>query len=168
MLGITLSLLAAVGFGTSSLMARVGLQRISSAAGTLISLVSSIVIAIAASLIFQFHYVVTLSLTAVLWFALVGLFNFGLGRYLNFEGLKHIGAARATVLFSTSQDWPTASSTLPGSINILAADGVRPRLSTMTLSGCLRAVPPMTPHLAVSRGSSASTVFIPAIIASEI
>lgn len=127
MLGITLSLLAAVGFGTSSLMARVGLQRISSAAGTLISLVSSIVIAIAASLIFQFHYVVTLSLTAVLWFALVGLFNFGLGRYLNFEGLKHIGAARATVLFSTS---PLFAMTI-------AVLFIGERLNALIVIGCL-------------------------------
>lgn len=102
MLGIFLALAAAAGFGTSSLVARVGLQRMSSSSGTIISLVSSIIVAIAASLIFQLHYVVTLSTAAVFWFALVGLFNFGLGRYLNFEGLKHIGAARATVLFSTS------------------------------------------------------------------
>ena len=108
-------------------MARVGLQRISSAAGTLISLVSSIVIAIAASLIFQFHYVVTLSLTAVLWFALVGLFNFGLGRYLNFEGLKHIGAARATVLFSTS---PLFAMTI-------AVLFIGERLNALIVIGCL-------------------------------
>lgn len=102
MLGVFLSLLAALGFGISSLLARVGLQRISTSRGTLISLIAGLIIAITTSLIFQFHYVVTLSLSAVLWFALVGVVNFGMGRYLNFEGLRHIGAARATVLFSTS------------------------------------------------------------------
>ncbi len=120
-------MLAAVCFGTSSVLARAGLQRISTSRGTVISLFSSLTIAIVISLVFQFRYVVTLSLGAVLWFALVGIANFGLARYLNFEGLRLLGAARASILFSTA----------PLFAMVIAVLFIEERLNAAIVIGCL-------------------------------
>ena len=61
---------------------------------------------------------------------------------------------------------PVTISVDPGSPSIRASAGVRPRLSTTTLRGCLSRAAP-DPSLAVSHGSSASTVLIPTITASD-
>ena len=43
-----------------------------------------------------------LPIIAIVWFALGGLFNFALGRFLNTSSIQMIGLAKATPLFSTA------------------------------------------------------------------
>lgn len=102
MLGVVAALCAALGWGASAILARLGLDGVSPALGTLISLVSSFAVTLVVALIVQPEGFAQLSVSTVLWFALIGLVNFPIGRQLNFQAIKRIGPARAAPLFGTS------------------------------------------------------------------
>ena len=101
-LGILLALTAGLGYGTSAVLARLGLVRIKPSTGTLISLVSSLTLVGTAAMMTDFDTIVSLPLKAFLWFGMIGVINYVLGRQFNFSAVRYIGAARATPIFSSS------------------------------------------------------------------
>ena len=102
MLGVALSLAAAMGFAGSAVFARVGLQYIRPTTGTLVSLFIGISITLTLSIIFNQKEIMALSGIAFLWFLVSGAINFPLGRLLNYTGISKIGVSRSTPIVATS------------------------------------------------------------------
>ncbi|MBI2288284.1 MAG: DMT family transporter [Chloroflexi bacterium] len=102
MLGIALAIGSALCWGTGALFARLGLGSIRASMGTLISMVASIVLVGSFALILNFNDLMHISPTALLWFSLIGVVNYFLGRQSNYTSIKHIGATKATALFASS------------------------------------------------------------------
>ena len=102
MLGVLLSLAAALGFGGSAVLARVGLQYVSPVTGTLVSLLVGIVITTTLALLLHFDDIWALTAIAFGWFLLVGVLNYPLGRLLNFNSVSKVGVARATPVVGAS------------------------------------------------------------------
>ncbi len=70
--------------------------------GTFVSLCSGLALMIVVVALFQRSQVGDVTLTVVGIFAVVGLFNFIFGRYLNFLSISHLGVVRATPIASTT------------------------------------------------------------------
>jgi drug/metabolite transporter (DMT)-like permease len=102
MSGILFALSAGAGWAVGAVLARVGLQQIRPSIGTFLSIVASFIVAVAAALIFEFRAFTSLPLQAILYFALAGILSQGAGRYLNFSGIKRLGAARNAPLTATA------------------------------------------------------------------
>ena len=102
MLGILLAIAAAFFWGTSAIFSRLGLQNIKAPTGTLISMLSSILVVGLLALTLNFDDVVHISPTALLWFGLIGIVNYILGRQFNFLSITYIGATKATTLFASA------------------------------------------------------------------
>ena len=102
MLGVALSLAAAMGFAGSAVFARLGLQYIRPTTGTLVSLFIGISITLTLSIIFNQKEIMALSGIAFLWFLVSGAINFPLGRLLNYTGISKIGVSRSTPIVATS------------------------------------------------------------------
>lgn len=101
-LAILFSLLAAVGFGSSSVFARLGLQRVRSNSGTFLSSIASFVIAAVPAAVFSGDAITTLAAGAFLGLFIYGLITFPLGRYFNFIAVNLAGATRASPLLAAS------------------------------------------------------------------
>lgn len=102
MLGILLAINAGFCWGAAAIFAGLGLQSIKTSTGTLISLVASVVLVGAAALLVNFEDIVSLSPMALLWFGLIGLTSFVIGRQSNFMAIRYIGVSRATSIFASS------------------------------------------------------------------
>ena len=102
MLGIVLAITAALCWGTGSIFARLGLQGIKASTGTLISMVSSFLLVSVLALIINFDAIAHLSLTALLWFGLIGVVNYLLGRQFNYTAIRYIGVTKASPLFASA------------------------------------------------------------------
>lgn len=102
MLGILLAIAAAFFWGTSAIFSRLGLQNIKASTGTFISMLSSILVVGLLALTLNFDDVVHISSTALLWFGLIGVVNYVLGRQFNFLSITYIGATKATTLFASA------------------------------------------------------------------
>ena len=102
MLEIALGLSAALGFGSSAIFARLGLQHLRPTSGTLVSLVVGSVIAMTLAFIFHFDEIFALGSFAFVWFLLSGFINFPLGRLLNFTAVDLAGVNRATPIIGAS------------------------------------------------------------------
>lgn len=100
-MGILLALIAACSFGVTRVFAALALHQIKPLSGTAISLVGSLVFALAASLLFQFKALTSISMATVGWFALIGIISYPLARTLTFTGVKYIGASRSTPIYCT-------------------------------------------------------------------
>lgn len=102
MLGILLAIAAAFFWGTSAIFSRLGLQNIKASTGTLISMLSSILVVGLLALTLNFDDVIHISPTALVWFGLIGVVNYVMGRQFNFLSITYIGATRATTLFASA------------------------------------------------------------------
>lgn len=102
MLGILLAIFATFGWGISAIFVRIGLQHMSTAIGTLVSLISGLLLTALLTLLLQPEELLNASWVAVLWFALAGIFNFPMGRYFNYLSVARLGVARSTPVLSTS------------------------------------------------------------------
>ena len=102
MLGIAFGLLAATCWGFSAILVRLGLQYLRPTTGTWVSLIPGGIIVMSLALVFNLDDITALATIAFFWFALGGLFNFALGRFLNAVSIQLAGLARATPLFSTA------------------------------------------------------------------
>jgi drug/metabolite transporter (DMT)-like permease len=100
--GIGLALLAALGWGVDSIVARQGLRQIPPAVATFISLCSSLPVIILVAWLLDPGGFGRLTPVAVLWFAVLGLINFVGGRQLNFRATRRLGAARAAAVIAAS------------------------------------------------------------------
>ena len=95
-LGILLVMLAAIFWGGSNTIARVGLQSVKVKIGTSFSLATAFIVALVIAVIFDFEALVSVSLVDVGWFALIGILHFGLGTFFLYQSMRYIGAARGT------------------------------------------------------------------------
>ena len=102
MLGIGLALIASVAWGASAVCVRAGLQQVNASLGTLISLVASLLVALAVALIVAPNALLSVSLTALAWFAVIGILQFPMGRFFNYQAVSRIGIARSIPLISTA------------------------------------------------------------------
>ncbi len=107
MVGILFGLSAGVFWGVSSILARIGLQHIRPSTGTFLSIVTSFTVAAIAALIFEFGALISLSLQAILFFALAGILGQAAGRYFSYSGIKRLGASRNSPLAGTSPFFAT-------------------------------------------------------------
>ncbi|MBM2825054.1 MAG: putative Membrane protein [Dehalococcoidales bacterium] len=102
MLGIVLAITAAFCWGTGAIFARLGLRHIKPSMGTLISMLSSLLLVGSLALITRFDDVRHLSPKALGWFGLIGVLNYLLGRQFNYMSIRYIGVTRATPLFAAA------------------------------------------------------------------
>ncbi len=107
LIGITLALLAAAGWATSSIFARLGLQHVRNTTGTMVSMVTGLVVVGAVALPFYGSRILLLPLVAFAWFALLGLLNFVLGRFASYTAIHLAGVVRASPMVATSPLWAT-------------------------------------------------------------
>ena len=105
MIGIVLALLAALWFGSAPYFARLGLRHMSTTAGTLVSMVSALLVVGIIAIPIHRGELLSLPLVLLGWLALLGFLNYPLGRFLNFSGVRLAGVARATPLLATSPLW---------------------------------------------------------------
>ena len=105
-MGILGAFTAALAWGTDAVLARQGLRKVPPALGTFLSLCASLVVClIALAISGPARY----PLQGVLWFMMIGLCNFLVGRQCNFRATQRLGAARASSLMATA---PLVSVTL--------------------------------------------------------
>ena len=103
MLGVTLAIAAACCFSIAAILARLGLQSgIRASSGTFISMTSSFLLLVALALAINFHDVLNLSWITFLWFGLIGIISFVMGRLFNFNSIQRIGVTKAQPLFALS------------------------------------------------------------------
>ena len=102
MLGVILGLTAALGFGASSVFARLGLQHLRSSTVTLLSLIVGTTITMSIAFALHSGEIFALSGVAFLWFLLLGAITFPLGRYLNYTGVSLAGVSRASAIIGAS------------------------------------------------------------------
>jgi drug/metabolite transporter (DMT)-like permease len=102
MLGVLLAMSTAVAWGLMAVCVRLGMQHLRAPVGTLISLFSSLAMALVWVLLAEFDDLISVSLAAVAWFALIGILNFALARYFLIAGIGILGAARSQPIISTS------------------------------------------------------------------
>ncbi len=102
MLGIVLAIVAAFFWGTTAIFSRLGLQNIKATTGVLISMLSSILVVGLLALTMNFDDVVHISPTALLWFGLIGIISYVMGRQFNFLSITYIGLTKATPIFASA------------------------------------------------------------------
>ena len=107
MLGVGLALLAASCWGLGAILVRLGLQHLRPTTGTWASMIPGIFMVMTLAVVFNLDDIKTLAAVAFFWFALSGLFNFALGRFLNALSIQLAGVTRATPLFSTAPFFAT-------------------------------------------------------------
>jgi len=95
-IGVLLVILAAIFWGTGNTVARVGLQSVKATSATILSLATGLIVALIIVLVFEFEALVSVSLVAIGWFALIGIFHFALGRLFLYQSMRYIGSARGT------------------------------------------------------------------------
>ncbi len=101
-IGIILVILAAIFWGIGNTIARVGLQSIKATSATILSLATSLIVALIITLILEPEALVSVSLVAIGWFALIGLFHFALSRFFLYQSMSYVGAARGTSVSHSS------------------------------------------------------------------
>jgi DME family drug/metabolite transporter len=103
MLGVILAITAACCWSISAILARLGLQSgIKASTGTFISMISSLLVLGILALTINFDEIVNLVPLALLWFGMIGIINYVMGRQFNYQSIKHIGVTRATPLFASA------------------------------------------------------------------
>lgn len=102
MLAVGLSLLAALGFASTAIFARVGMQGIKPLPSTFISVVVSFLPAILLALLFAMPDIKALPPAAYLWLLGLGALNFLGGRSQIYQAINLVGAARASVIGGAS------------------------------------------------------------------
>ena len=102
MLGILLAIVAACCWGVGAVFVRLGLQHLKPSVGTLVSMVSSLILVGLLAVITDFDTVTSLTHRTLLWFGLIGVVNYGMGRQFNYLSIKYVGVAKATPIFASA------------------------------------------------------------------
>lgn len=102
MLGVVFGLFASLGFGSSAVFARLGLQHMRPTTGTMASLMVGAVIAMVIAFALNSDEIFALSGMAFAWFTLSGAVNFLMGRLLNFTAVGLAGVSRTAPLVGSS------------------------------------------------------------------
>ena len=106
-LGILFAFLATLGFGSSAVFARLGLQEISLKIGTLISVTTSFLFTAVFMLAFNAADIPLVTGIAFLWFLAYGLITFPIARFLNYKSLNMAGATRVTPILALNPIFAT-------------------------------------------------------------
>ncbi len=108
-MGILGAFMAALSWGTDSVLARQGLRKIPPALATGIALCASLTnCLVALAIVGPARY----PLAGFVWFGMIGLINFLVGRQCNFRATQRIGAARASSLISAAPLFSIAGAVL--------------------------------------------------------
>ena len=102
MLAVLLALLAALGFASSGIFARIGLQKVNPPVGVFLSLIASFTITMSLAITLNLTEIANLPLIAFLWILLLGLINYPLARMLNFTSVSRIGASRSSTIVASA------------------------------------------------------------------
>jgi drug/metabolite transporter (DMT)-like permease len=93
---------AALCWGTSSVVTRLGLRHMRSTTATLLSMVVSLLLILVITLIFDLDMLIAIPAIALGWLALSGVLNFVVGRLLNTASVGMAGASRSSPIVSIS------------------------------------------------------------------
>lgn len=102
LLSIGLACIAALGFGSSAVLARLGMQAIRPMPSSLISLVASTLLAGTLALVFEFDAVVALPAIAMAWLLGNGILSYMGGRSQQYIAISLIGASRVTPIVGSA------------------------------------------------------------------
>lgn len=102
MSGVFAAALAALGWGTDSVLARQGLRQLPVALGTFLSLCAGLSGCLVVFFLLDPGGLGRYPLSAFAWFGAVGLLNFLVGRQCNYHATQRLGAARSAAIFATS------------------------------------------------------------------
>ena len=108
MIGVALSLTAAVGFGATAVFARLGVQHIGAGPGTLLSLTVSMVLTVIVAALLHPRDMVEISGTALALAFVVALLSYPIGRLLSFTGVRLVGVSRSSVIVGAAPLFATA------------------------------------------------------------
>lgn len=144
-LAVLLSVLSAVGFGATIVLARLGLQRVPPTFAVFVSLCSGFLLTFLVVLAFHFRDVFELTPRAFLWFTFYAIITFPLARLSNYTAISLAGASRTAPLLAVS---PILSTVLA-----LITLGERPNL--MIVLGILVSVMGMVLILSEKRSDAA-------------
>ena len=101
-LAVVLALAAAISWGLGSVLVKQGQRYMATAAGTLISLIAGCAFIGLLAIAFEREAVSSLSGTAIVLFALIGILNFPIGRFFNYMSIDHLGVGRSTPILAAS------------------------------------------------------------------
>ena len=103
MTGIILAIIAACCWAWSAIFARMGLNHgVRPSTGTFVSIISSFVLVGLLAVFTGFDDILVLTPLALVWFGLIGLVNYVMGRQFNYASIKRIGVVKASPLFASS------------------------------------------------------------------
>ena len=102
MFGIFAAVLASLGWGTDTVLARQGLRQIPPALGTCLSLCAGLTGCLIVMLVIDPGGLARYPASAFAWFAMVGAINFFVGRQCNYNATKRLGATRAVSVMACS------------------------------------------------------------------
>ena len=134
MLAVILAITAACCWSVMGILARLGLQSgIRASTGTFISTISSLLLLATLALALNFDDVLNLSWITFLWFGLIGIITYVMGRQFNYNSIQRIGVNKASSLFASAPLFAMvlAVSFLDESVNIAIITG------TLTIVGGL-------------------------------
>lgn len=102
LLGVLLSVLAAMGFGLFAVLARPAMLHASFYLGTLVSMAGSLLVVTVIAFLTDASALFRVGLVGLGWFAFIGLVNFSLGRVFNLRAIQHIGVSRSASLIGST------------------------------------------------------------------
>jgi drug/metabolite transporter (DMT)-like permease len=102
MLPVALALVAAASWGLSAVLVRSGLRDLTPVTGTMVSLISALLFTMVLVLALQPGELFDVSASAVLMFAVIGILNFPMGRFLNYLAMSHLGVGRSTPILASA------------------------------------------------------------------
>ncbi len=101
-MGIMFAVLSSIAWGIGNIFAGLGLCNLKALPGSALSMVAGLLTLATVTTILQRKELLSISWQAMLLFAAIGVFSFALGRFVNYIGIRRIGAARATVVTASA------------------------------------------------------------------
>ena len=102
MTGIAFAIASSICWGVGAIFVRLGSQGIKTTTGTFISMLASMMLVCSLALAIDRDAVLSLTPMALLWFSMVGLVSYVLGRGLNYTAIQYIGVGRATPMIASA------------------------------------------------------------------
>ena len=112
MLAISLALLASLGWGAGGIFARLGLQHVSPTTGTMVSLAVGAFVTLIIAAAWRPGEIAALGGVALACILLVAVFNFLLGRLLNYTATRLVGLSVASPMVGASPLFSTVLAVL--------------------------------------------------------
>ena len=101
--GILLGFLAACGWGSAVVFAKIGLRSLPTGAGTLVSLWAGFIfLTITIFCLNQQRDLLDVGVSSLFLMALLGIITYPIGRFCNYTGITYIGVSRATPIVASN------------------------------------------------------------------